>query len=222
MRIPIVVFAFCMMHAVVLKAQPSLSLASGFSTDINGSNTNEKFKHVPFVAEFQLPTGRKGSGILFTLQYYIPLAAWYTANAYTLNPSLPPHIPLQESIQPYIFTASIGFRIPLVTFSNKSRLFIDLFPFCLSNQNTHVKYPQYDKTNYDIENPDYAFNATGLSVSASITHRQPFKKNGGGFVAALSVQSPPATKQNAYANNYKLVTPLQLTVGYYFNFKKSK
>jgi hypothetical protein len=207
----------------VLKAQPSLTFATGISINTNAGSTSETFNHIPITLQWK-PSASPQSPFFIKLDYDLPISGSSTGYAYTLNPSLPQEVTLQENVRPYIFTASIGFHIHLYTAKNKNVLYLDLLPFGICNQNFKVNYKNYDKTNYNILNPDINLNKTNYVASIGATYRIPLQKlkDGNNLLVMLHLQSPLAAGTGAYPLSYKYVAPLELTVGYNFYYNKKR
>jgi len=160
------------------------------------------------------------------VDYDIPVSGETTANAYTLNPSLPAEMALQEDIRPYIFTISLGWRVYLFSTKNKNSFYLDLLPISICNQDFKVSYKNYDKTNYDILNPDVNLNNTGLVMSGGVVYKVLLKKNKDNLVVMLHAQTPliqlHLSSPSSYSLSYANVAPLQLTVGYNFDYNRKK
>jgi len=208
----------CILYNAALQAQPCITIATGFSKDIN--NRNETFDHIPVSLQWK-PSPFKNTAFFIKVDYDIPVSGTATGYAYTLNPSLPPEVNLQESIRPYIFTASLGWRIHLFN-TSKNSFYIDLLPLGVCNQSITVSYKNYDKANYDILNPDISIHYTSLVASAGIVYRMPLEKERNSLLFMLHVQSALLDNTGKYALSYKFIAPLQLTVGYNFNYNRKK
>jgi hypothetical protein len=211
------------LFAIILKAQPSLTFATGISTNTNTGSTSETFNHVPFTLQWK-PFSSPTSPFFIKLDYDLPISGYGTGYAYTLNPSLPQEVTLQETVRPYIFTASIGFHIHLFAAENKNVLYLDLLPFGICSQNFKVSYKNYDKTNYDILNPDINLNRTNYVASIGATYSISLQKirDGNNLLIMLHLQSPLAAGTGAYPLSYRYVAPLELTVGYNFYYNKNR
>jgi len=210
-------------YIIALEAQSSLIFAAGISTNTNDGNTSETFNHIPFTLLWK-PSSSLVSPFFIKLDYDFPISGAGTGNAYTLNPSLPQEVTLQETVRPYIFTASIGFHIHLFTAKNKNALYLDLLPFGICNQDFKVSYKNYDKTNYDILNPDINLNRTNYVASIGATYSISLQKirDGDNLLIMLHLQSPLVAGTGAYPLSYRYVAPLELTVGYNFYYNKNR
>ena len=195
-------------------AQSFVNISSGVSRDIN--NINESFYHIPVSVQWKPSLNPRGT-FFFELDEDIPLTAKSTGNAYSLNPSLPQEVTLQENIRGYIFTASIGFRILLHKDKKLNSIYLNLLPFGISTQSFKVNYINYDDKNYEILNPDVNLKRTGVVVSMSAVYN--FHNN---LMLMLHVQSALFATTGSYPLSYKFVAPLQLTVGYNFYYNKRK
>jgi len=197
-------------------AQSSFSLSTGISSDLN--NVHHSFYHIPFSLQWK-PSPRKRAPFFVELDYDFPFTTKSTGQAYTLNPSLPKEVTLQETIRPYIFSVSIGFRIHLYTNKKNNSFYLDLLPFGISTQNFKVNYKNFDKENYEILNPDINMNRGGIVTSIAAVYN--FHKTKQDMKLMLHIQSPPLRGTGDY-QLHRFVAPLQLTFGYNFYYNKRK
>ncbi len=144
-------------------AQSSVSLCTGISKDINNSIS---LYQIPFSLIWK-PFRNIKSPLFLEFDYDLPLGSKSTGNAYTLNPDLTQEVTLQEKIMPYIFTASIGFRIHLFTTKKDNIFYINFVPFAICQQTIKVSYKNYDKENYEVLNPDVNSDNGGLVMSVA-------------------------------------------------------
>lgn len=196
-----------------LNAQSYISFASGISRDLNNTLS---FYHLPF--SVQCKVGDKlNSGLIFQVNYDIPISGKSSGNAYTLNPSLPQKQTLQENIRPGIFTVSMGFAIHLYSNKKKNSFQLNLL-MGLCAQNFKVAYKNYDKANYEVLNPDINLNSGGLVFSAGGLYNFNHKK----MFLMLQLQTPPIQSTGDYPLSYKFIAPLQFTYGYKLYLKTRK
>lgn len=200
-----------------LDAQSFISVSSGISLDLN--NANHNFYHIPITLQWK-PSAGERAPLFFELNYDIPFTAKSTSNAYTLNSSLPEKVTLQETIRPFFFTASIGFRIHLYTNKKNNGFYLNLLPIGFCAQYFKVNYKNFDKTNYDILNPDVNLNKGGVVTSIEAVYY--FHKTKQDMMIMLHLQSPLYRKVSDYPLSYKFIAPLQLTFGYNFYYNKRK
>lgn len=199
------------------KAQSSFSLSTGISSDLN--NAHHSFYHIPFSLQWK-PSPRKRAAFFVEFDYDFPFTTKSTGQAYTLNPSLPKEVKLQETIRPYIFSASIGFRIHLYTNKKNNSFYLNLLPFGVSFQNIKVAYKNFDKENYEILNPDFNLNRGGFVESMAAVYN--FHNRKQDMKLMLHLQIPPLQRTGDYPLSYRFVAPLQLTFGYNFYYNKRK
>lgn len=200
-----------------VKAQSFLSFSTGISSDLN--NVHHSFYHIPFSLQWK-PSSRKRAPFFFEFDYDIPFTVKSTGDAYTLNPSLPEKVTLQETIRASVFTASIGFRIHIYTNKRNNSFYLNLLPFGISAQNFKVNYKNFDKENYEILNPDINMNRGGIVTSIAAEYN--FHKTKQDMKLMLHIQSPPLRSTGDYPLSYKFIAPLQLTFGYNFYYNKRK
>ena len=200
-----------------VQAQSFLSLSTGISTDLN--NPNHNFYHIPFTLQWK-PSARKRAPFFLEFNYNIPFTSKSTGDAYTLNPSLPEKVTLQENIKPAIFTMNIGFRIHLYTNKKSNSFYLNLLPFGICIQNFSIDYKNYDKQNYEVLNPDVNLNSGGIVESIEAAYF--FHKTKQDMVIMLHLQTPPLKSRGDYPLSYKFVAPLQLTFGYNLFYNKRK
>jgi len=198
-------------------AQSSFSLSTGISSDLN--NVHHSFYHIPFSLQWK-PSPRKRAAFFVEFDYDFPFTTKSTGQAYTLNPSLPKEVTLQETIRPYIFSVSIGFRIHLYTNKRNNSFYLNLLPFGISTQNFKINYKNFDKENYEILNPDINMNRGGIVSSIAAVYN--FHKTKQDMKLMLHVQSPPLEGTGKYPLSFRFVAPLQLTFGYNFYYNKRK
>jgi hypothetical protein len=211
-----IIFIFFVLFSVAGKAQSFISLSSGISRDIN--NTKKSFYHIPFAFQWEPFSGTR-SPLFFEFDYDIPFTSKNIGNAYTLNPSLPEKVALQENIHSHIFTSSIGIRIHLYTNKKSNSFYFNLLTG-ICNQKFKVDYKNYDKSNYEILNPDVKRNATKLVLSMSAVYN--FHKRKQDMLLMLHLQSPLLTSQYDYPLSYQFIAPFQLTFGYNLFYNKRK
>jgi len=208
-----ILFCFILL-SFSIKAQSYLGLSTGIAKDVN-DNPNETFYHIPVTLQWK-PFWSHYNPFMMELNYDIPFTGSNTAIAYTLNPSLPASVQLQEQIRPYVFTASIG--MGWRTIINKERNNILYFGAMtgICNQSFYVNYQHYDKVNYEILNPDVNSNLTSLVLIGEVAYK--FHNN---MIIMLRAQTPLVDESNgSYPLSYKDVAPLQLTFGYNFYYNK--
>lgn len=194
-------------------AQSFLSISTGISTDLN--QNRKSFYHIPVSLQWK-PFSSPNEPFLLELNYSFPLTAKGSGNAYTLNPQLPESVTLTETIQPWMFTISLGFQIRLLSKKNNT-VYLDLFPLGICKQNFKIHYKNYDKENYEVLNPDLNRTVGGYVTSMAAVYN--FNRY---MIATLHLQTPTFTKKDDYPLAYKPIAPLQLTFGYKFYYKKRK
>ena len=208
---------FFVLFSLGVNAQSYVSLSTGISKDVN--NTQKSFYHIPVSLQWN-PFKNKKSTVFFEFDYNIPFTNNKgTGNAYTLNPSLPEEVTLQENIRSYIFTASIGFRIHLYTTKKNNSFYLNLL-MGLSAQNFIVDYKNYDKADYEVLNPDANLNNGGFIVAMEATYN--FHNRKQNMFLMLHLQGPPVQSTGDYPLSYKYIAPLQLTYGYKLFYNKRK
>jgi hypothetical protein len=204
----------CILFSLSISAQSYLSLSTGIAKDVN-DNHNETFYHIPVTLQWK-PFWSHYNPFMMELNYDIPFTGSNTATAYTLNPSLPASVQLQEQVRPYVFTASIG--MGWCTIINKERnniLYLNVMTG-VCNQHFNVNYKHYDKVNYEILNPDVNSNLTSLVLVGELAYK--FHNN---MIIRLRAQTPLIDQSNgSYPLSYKDVAPLQLAFGYNFYYNK--
>jgi len=211
------VSACCILFSLTINAQPFIGLSTGISRDIN-QNPNYSFYHIPINLQWK-PFRRRFNVLFFEANYDIPFAAKGMATAYTVNPSLPQSVTLQEKVAPYVFTGFAGasFRF----YVNKHRDIIYINPMIgICNQNVIVKYKGYDKANYEVLNPDISSNTTDAVGALEIEYK--FHND---LMVIVHMQTPLADDQDEnyiHPLTYNSVAPLQLTFGYTFYYNKNK
>ncbi|HTB51921.1 MAG TPA: hypothetical protein VK718_04030 [Ferruginibacter sp.] len=210
------VLTCCVLFSLSVTAQSYLSLSTGISKDVN-SNYNETFYHIPLTLQWK-PFYSHYNPLFFEVNYALPISGNETATAYTLNPSLPPAVNLQEQVRPYVFTASIGMDWRIYTDRARKDVLYLNFLTGVCNQTFTVKYKNYDKTNYEVLNPDVNSDLTNIVAIGEIVYK--FHNN---MIAMFRAQTPLLNEYNGpYTLSYKDVAPLQLTFGYSFYYNKSK
>lgn len=195
-------------------SQSFAALSTGFSSDLNNKRP---FYHIPIAFRIE-PFER--SGFFIEANYGIPLTRKSTANAYTTNPALVEHVILAETVRPNLFTVTLGGEIHLYTTKKNNSFYLDLSAG-ISSQHFKVNYKNYDKVNYEVLNPDVNTDSSGLVVSIAIVYN--FHERKQDIFLMLHLQTPPLVSAlNYYAMNYKVIAPLQLTLGYKLIHKKKK
>jgi hypothetical protein len=164
------------------------------------------------------PLKDKNSPVFLELDYDLPLGSKSTGNAYTLNPALPQKVTLQEKIRPYVFTASVGFQIHVLTTKKNNAFFLNVVPLAFSQQTIKVSYKNYDTKNYEVLNPDVNSDAGGLVMSMAPVYY--FHKAKQDMMLMLHLQTPLLKRKRDYELSYKYIAPLQLTFGYNFYYNK--
>lgn len=212
----LLIVLFSIFSPVSTKAQSAISLSTGISMDLN--NSNKTFYHIPVSLQW-MPFSNPKNPLFFEFDYAIPLASERNANAYTLNPSLPQEVTLQENIRAYLFSISLGFKIHLYTNKRNNSFYLNLLTGVCS-QNFKVDYKNYDKSNYEVLNPDVNLNKGGMVASIAGVYN--FHKRKQDMFLMLHVQSPPFQNSGDYPLSFKFVAPLQLTYGYTLFYNKRK
>jgi hypothetical protein len=207
-------FFLCAHFFTPVNAQSSINISSGISRDLN--NTNRSFYQIPVSVQWK-PSADEYGIFFFELDEDIPLTTNSTANAYTLNASLPQQVTLQENLHAYIFTASIGFRILLHKDKKLNTIYLNVLPFGISHQSFKVNYKNYDDKNYEILDPDVNLKRTGLVASMSAVYN--FHNS---LFFMLHLQSPLLASKGDYPLSYKFIAPVEFTVGYNFYYNKRK
>ncbi|MEJ0101852.1 MAG: hypothetical protein WDO19_07695 [Bacteroidota bacterium] len=211
-----------LLFTVAGNAQPCLIAATGFSTDVNTNKNNSKpFNHIP--VSLQWSAGGFKKILLVKLDYFIPFTVSATDHAYTLNPGLPAEIAVQKSIRPFIFCVNMGVRLPVYKLNAKNIFYADALLTAVCHQDIKVNYGAYDKTNYEILNPDMSLRKTSLSICTGLVYRY-LLTNKSSLLCMLHLQGPPfaTPKVKGYGLSYWFVAPLQLTIGYSFCYRKIK
>lgn len=211
----LITLMLCILFADKIIAQSEIAISTGISTDAN--NNNKTFHHIPVSLQW-VPFSDPKNPLLFEFDYGIPLANKKSANAYTLNPSLPAEVTLQQNTHAVFYAASIGVKAYLFSIEQKSSFYLSLMAgFC--HQNFKVVYKDYDKTNYEVLNPDVNLKADGMVLSMAVSYY--FNKSKDAF-AMLHIQSPLIKQLPDYTLSYKYMAPVQLTFGYNFFYNKKK
>jgi hypothetical protein len=210
----VIYFLFCIGCFLNADAQPSVSVSTGISKDINNSIS---FFQIPFSVIWH-PSGNKKAPVIFELDYLLPLGNKSSGNAYTLNPSMPEKIVLKEKISPFVFTASFGFRIHLLTTKENNAFYLNIVPVGVCWQKINVSYEKYDHSNYEIMNPDVDSKVGGVVMSMAPVYY--FHKTKQDIMLMLHLQTPLLKGKRDYQLSYKYVAPLQLTFGYNFYYNK--
>jgi len=211
----LICFLVCSLFATNANAQSSLSLSTGISTDLN--NSKQSFHHIPLSLIWK-PQKQKNSPLFIELDYDIPLAGKGSGDAYTLNPALPQKVTLSENILPYIFTASVGFRIHLFSTKNNNNFYLNVLPLGICSQKIKVTYKNFDSQNYEVLNPDVNTNETAFVMSIAPVYY--FHKTKQDMMIMLHLQTPLLKGNGDYLLSYKYIAPLQLTFGYNFYYNK--
>ena len=211
----IICFLLFSLFSANVCAQSFLSVSTGISTDLN--NPKQSFHHVPLSLIWK-PSKQKHSSLFIELDYDIPLPGKASGDAYTLNPTLPQKVTLHENILPYIFTASVGFRIHLLTTKVNNNFYLNVVPIGICNQNIKVSYKNFDSQNYEVLNPDVNSNETGFIMSIAPAYY--FHKTKQDMMIMLHLQTPLLKGNRDYLLSYKYVAPMQLTFGYNFYYNK--
>lgn len=210
------IFLCCSLFSEYSYAQSYIALSTGISKDIN--NTNWSFYHIPVSIQWE-PFSNKGNAMFFQFDYEIPFTAKGSGEAYTLNPSLPQKVTLEENIRPSVFTTSFGFPIHLYTNKKANAFNLNLLiGYCF--QNFRVSYKNYDKENYEVLNPDVNLSRSALVLSMAVVYN--FHKTKQNMFLRLYVQSPLLASTGNYPLSYKYIAPLQLTYGYKLFYNKRK
>lgn len=211
----IFIFSLLLLFSTGLCAQSFISLSSGLSYDLINNHPN--FYHVPFIFKLK-PSPREKAPLFIELNYSIPIISKNPRDAYTLNPSLPEKISLQENISSYIFSVSVGFRIHLVTNKRNNSFYLNLLPLGICTQYFKIHYKNYDNQNYEVLNPDVDLNAGGPIMAMEAAYY--FHKTKQDIVLLLHLQTQPLGVIGDYPLSYKTMAPLQLTLGYNFYYNK--
>jgi hypothetical protein len=210
----IICFLVLSLFAISANAQSSISLSTGISTDINNTNS---FYQIPFTLIWK-PFRNIKSPVFFEFDYDLPLGSNSTGDAYTLNPGLPQKVTLKEKILPYVFTASLGFRIHLFTTKKNNAFYLNVVPLAICQQNIKVSYKKFDKVNYEVLNPDVNSNEGGLVMSMAPIYY--FHKTKRDMMLMLHLQTPLLKRNRDYELSYKYMAPMQLTFGYNFYYNR--
>lgn len=199
----ILLFAFTFKKA---SSQSYVALSSGFSIDLNNKKT---FYHLPVI--FRIKPFKK-SGLFIEGDYGIPFSRKSAADAYTINPALPAHVVLAETVVPQLYTISLGCEFQLYTNKkNNNSIYLDVAAG-VSTQHFKVNYKNYDNLNYEVLNPDLSTDSSGFVLSVAAVYN--FHKQN--MFIMLHVQAPPSVRapQPYYTMTYKVIAPLELTFGY--------
>jgi hypothetical protein len=209
--------------SITAYAQSSaVSLSTGISYDVSNAG-NYNFFHIPVSAEWSAPIIKENLWFLFKFTYSIPVGGEGADEAYTLNPALPGSVAVQKSIHSSLVLGSIGLRTYFKPNKKNGRFFIDFLPAGIYSQNFTVRYKNYDKTNYDIINPDVGTNISALAVALSVGYSIPVKSHND-LLIELNASTPLSFSRglndDGYDLSYKRAAPLQLTIGYNLNCGK--
>lgn len=211
----LITLTLCILFADKINAQSAISFSTGISSDLN--NSNKTFYHIPVSLQWA-PFSDPKNPILFEFDYGIPLINKKNANAYTLNPSLPEEVTLQQNTHAVFYTASVGVNVYLFSIQQKSSFYLNLMAgFC--HQNIKVIYKNYDNANYEVLNPDVDLKKDGMVLSMAVSYY--FNKSKEAFVR-IHIQSPLIRKPSDYTLSYKYMAPTQLTFVYNFFYNKKK
>lgn len=208
-KITAVFFIIPIFYCSYCKAQSFISFSTGLSYDLQNHPT---FYHVPLTSQFK---PFKNNSLIFEVSYEFPISRKFKANAYTLDPSLPGEITLNDKVAPSLFTVGVGFQIPLYNRNKNPGLYLILIPFAICSENLKVQHGNYDKEKYDILNPNVTRSVTSIAPSASLVFR--FGKKEDNMLVQLHVQTVPITQNQDYATYtlpYKKIAPLKLMFGY--------
>ena len=193
-------------------SQNAFSFSSGISLDINN---HAKFQQIPLSVEWQSGISEKHK-LIFRGDVGFPVPGRTYDSAYTLEGGLPPAIAVQKNIEDYWYTISMGVRWFIKAGSEDARFIIDFFPLGFTQQKFKIHYKNYDKSDYNIINPDVGLNRAGFVLSAGVGY---YRKN---LILQMHLQTPPAVSEKRYALSYHLNAPLLFTVGYLLKYSKNK
>jgi hypothetical protein len=209
--------------SITAYAQSSaVSLSTGISYDVSNAG-NYNFFHIPVSVEWSAPIIKENLWFLFKVTYSVPVGGAGADEAYTLNPALPGMVYVQKSIRSSLFLGSIGVRTYFKPNKKNGRFYIDLLPLGIYSQNISVRYKNYDKTNYDIINPDVGTEISALAIALSVGYSIPVKNHNDlliEFNASTPLSFNRGLSDDGYDLSYKRSAPLQLTIGYNLNCGK--
>jgi hypothetical protein len=204
----------CILLSLSIRAQSYLGLSTGIAKDVN-DNHNETFYQIPVTLQWK-PFWSHYNPFMMELNYDIPFTGSNTATAYTLNPSLPASVQLQEQVRPYVFTASIGMGWRTIIDKERNNILYFNVMAGVCNQYFRVNYKHYDETNYEILDPDVNSDLTSLVLIGEMAYK--FHNN---MIIMLRAQTPLIDQYNgSYPLSYKDVAPFQLSFGYNFYYNK--
>ncbi len=187
----------------------SVSLSTGMGMDIN--NPPKQFYFVPVKLEWQ-PNDKKIVGLF--VNYDMGMNAGSDVLAYTLSPSLPPEITLREKIKFNVLTVGISLYVNLIKVEPEKRVGLYFLPFGISYQYFRVSYPEFDKENYTIFNPDVKRRTSGPVTGIGIFYCFDQQKT-----ISLSMQGelfPKAPRDF----NYNYAVPVRLLFSWNYHYKK--
>ena len=201
-----------MIYAIPSFGQARLGFSTGFSIDINNGS---RFQNIPLSVQW-LPAKKGNGSFLLKADVGIPLTRRESDSAYTLSAGLPSAIAVEKRLKSHLLTLGVGYRFRVAAKTNGNHYFIDVLPLGLSSQQFKPAYVNFDKTAYDILNPDVELNRTGFVFGCGLGYQQ------SNFVAQVHVQTPPTASKGRYQLSHKLNAPLQLSVGYLLPLRKSR
>ncbi|HVZ95293.1 MAG TPA: hypothetical protein VG847_00355 [Chitinophagaceae bacterium] len=203
----------CVFFCERLYAQPNITLSTGPAKDLN--NTNYEFYYLPVAVQWN-PGNKKSHPFFAEISYGQTFNVSNSGTAYTLHPSLPPSETLKESIYANIATFNLGGRIRVGRPNRKSDVNI-ILTAGICSQNFKVTYKNYDKTNYEVLNPDVNTNMSGAVEGFGIEYHFSVHHS-----VRLYAQTPLLIIRGDYPLSFRSIGSVQLAYGYKFYYKKRK
>ncbi|HLX93183.1 MAG TPA: hypothetical protein VKR32_15975 [Puia sp.] len=203
-------------------AQSYVAFAAGPARDLN--NLRIPIYQAPIV--FQWKPSPRFAGVIFDVEASMPFDGSSSRVAYTLNPTLPDQLRVRESILPFSWTVGIGFHIRFRHDQKKKNLpgqkkeeawALEIYPAEIEGQVINVHYSSYDKSNYDILNPDVGTNRGGPEAAIALSHSV-----SNGFSVMLRARTPPLASLGSYPLSFRFVAPLQVLLRYKLYQKRRK
>ena len=189
-------------------SQSLIAFSAGISSDLNNV---KPFYMVPI--SIRAEPFKQSSFFVETIQGF-GFNKVSKADAYTTSPQLPEHLVLTEVIKSTSFSMGIGWVIKIYTDKNSNRFALHLSAG-VGSENFVIKYKNYDKTNYEVLNPDVNTKFSGPYASIAAAYN--FHRKQDMFIM-LRLQTPTPGKSGPghYDLSFNTIAPMSLTFGYKF------
>lgn len=189
-------------------------MSTGLAFDLNNSGS---FKQIPLSLQWMIPARLNKSSFVFKADFSFPVGGRGKDSAFTLASGLPPAIAVDKTTRNTSWSFLIGYRFVFNTSLEKNRFFIDFLPIGLSFQSFKISYKNFNKSDYEVINPDVDMKRRGLVGCLGVGYIL------NDLVFQVHAQSPIlVVEKKDYAVSYRSAAPLQLTVGYLFKISKHK